>query len=99
MDEVALAVPASERHHSFVFVYYVLSLSFSLSLSLSPDTWDGGAQPVVDVRTCPGVLLEDNDHTIHRRKCRCIEEEEIGEALTRCAGPPAAVLSTSAGGG
>ena len=67
----------------------------SLSLSLSHDTCDSGAQPVVDVRACPGVLLDDNDHAISRRKWRCIEEEETGEGLTKCAGPPTAVLSTS----
>ena len=81
MDERALAFPASERHRSFVFAYYIFSLS------LSPDTWDGSAQPVVDVRACSGVLLDDSNHTSCRQKCRCIAEEDISEALTRCAGP------------
>ena len=64
-------------------------------LNKAPDKWDGGAQPVDDVRACPGVLLDDSDHTSCRQKCRCIEKEEISESLIRYAGPPAAVLSTS----
>ena len=79
-DQRALAVSASERHHYVVFAYYIFSLS------LSPDTWDGGAQPVFDVRACPGVLLDDSNHTSCRQKCRCITEEDKSEALTGYAG-------------
>ena len=90
-DERAFAVPTSERHHSFVFAYYMFSLS------LSSDTWDGGAQPVATMRAHPGVLLGADNCTLCQRKYQCIEAGETGEAITRCAGPPAAALSMSAG--
>ena len=60
MDERAFAVPASERHHLFVFAYYM----FSLSLSLSSDTWDGGARPAATMSAHPGVLLGADDCTL-----------------------------------
>ena len=69
---------------------------YVLSLSLSSDTWDGGAQPVATMRAHPGVLLGADDCTLCQRKYQCIEEGETEEAITRCAGPPAAALSTSA---
>ena len=90
-DERAFAVPVSGRHHSFVFAYYMFYLS------LSSDTWDGGAQAVATMRAHPGVLLDADDCTLYQRKYQCIEEGETEEAITRCAGPPAAALSMSAG--
>ena len=68
----------------------------SLSFSLSHGTCDGSAQPVVKIRACPGVLLGADDSTLDQRKYQCLEEGEIGEAITRCGGPPAAALSMSA---
>ena len=68
-----------------------------LSLSLSHDTCDGSAQPVAKMRARPGVLLDADDCTFYQRNYKCIGKGETGEALTRCAGPPAAVLSISAG--
>ena len=84
-------VPAIERNHSFVFAYY------TFSLSLSSDTWDGGAQPVATIRAHPDVLLGADDCTLCQRKYQYIEAGETEEAITRCAGPPAAALSMSAG--
>ena len=67
----------------------------SLCLSLSHGTCDGSAQPVVEMRSCPGVLLGADDITRDQPKCQCIEEGETEEAIARCAGPPAAALSMS----
>ena len=69
----------------------------SLSLSLSHGTCDGSAPPVVEMHACPGVLLGADDSTLDQRKEQGIEEGEAEEAITRCAGPPAAALSMSAG--
>ena len=57
-DEQAFAVPASERHQSFVFAYY------TFSLSLSSDTWNA----VATMRAHPGVLLGADDRTLCQRK-------------------------------
>ena len=69
----------------------------SLPLLLSHGTCDGSVPPVVEMRACPGVLLGADDSTLDQRKYQGIEEGEAEEAITRCAGPPAAALSMSAG--
>ena len=70
---------------------------YVLSLSLSSDTLDGGAQPVATMRAHPDVLQGADDCTLCLRKYQCIEEGETEEAITTCAGLPAAALSMSAG--
>ena len=77
-DGWALAVPASERHHSFVFVYYVLYLSHSHFTHRT-----AARSLLLMCAHAPMFCSTTTKTTISRRKCRCIEEEEIGEALTR----------------
>ena len=83
----------SHRERAPPLVPYVLSGSLSLSLSLTLIRHMMTARSLF--LACSHALVFYSIATT-ARKCKCIEGE-TSEVLTRCAGPPGAVLSISAG--